>query len=68
LAACPDQLDRNQAISAMTIAEEVGRIPADADPEAYSSEFWTLVDSLADELGLSGADAVARASEPPGST
>ena len=59
-------LTRTQAVSAMTIAEEVGRIPADADPEAYSPEFWALIDSLADELGLSGPDAVARASEAPG--
>ena len=48
----------------MTIAEEVGRIPADAGPETYGPEFWTLVDSLAAELGLSGLDAVTRASEP----
>lgn len=60
------QLDRNQAISAMTIAEEVGRIPADCDPEVYDDAFWTRVDALADELGLSGPDAVARVSERPG--
>lgn len=59
------QLDRNQALTAMTIAEEVGRIPADAGPEAYSGKFWALIDSLADELGLTGPDAVTRASEPP---
>ena len=59
-------LTRDQAITAMSIAELVGQIPADADPEAYSDgRFWTLVDSWAAELGLPGADAVVRASEPP---
>ena len=52
----------------MTIAEEVGRIPADCDPEVYSPEFWTLVDSLANELGLTGPEAVSRASEAPAGT
>lgn len=60
------QLDRNQAVSAMTIAEEVGRIPADAGPAAYGNDFWNLINSLADELGLSGAGAPARVTEPPG--
>ena len=57
-------LSRDQAVTAMTIAEAVGRIPAGAGPDAYDTRFWTLVDSLAGELGLSGPDAVARASEP----
>jgi hypothetical protein len=56
---------RNQAITAMMIAEEVGRIPADADPEAYSDQFWSHMDVWAAELGLSGPDVVARASEAP---
>lgn len=55
---------RNQAITAMTIAEEVGRIPADSAPEAYTDTFWLLIDSLASELGLAGPDAVARVAEP----
>ncbi len=59
------RLSRDQAVTAMTIAEEVGRIPAAAGPEAYGPEFWALADSLASELGLSGPDAVARASEVP---
>lgn len=58
-------LTRDQAITAMRIAELVGQIPADAGPEAYSPRFWALVDAWAPELGLSGRDAVARASEPP---
>src|SRR5438093_1562945 len=59
------RLTRDQAVTAMTIAEEVGRIPADAGPEAYDTRFWALVDSLAAELGLAGPDAVTKASEPP---
>lgn len=63
---CPETLlNRNQAITAMTIAETVGRIPAGAGPEAYSSKFWLHIDGWAAELGLTGADAVARVSEPP---
>jgi hypothetical protein len=58
-------LDRNAAITAMTIAETVGRIPAHSGPEAYDDAFWLQVDSLAGELGLAGPVAVARASEPP---
>ena len=62
----PDRiLSRDQAISAMTIAETVGAIAPDADPGTYNSQFWTLVDSLAGELGLTGPDAIARVSEPP---
>ena len=59
------RLTRDQAVTAMTIAEEVGRVPAGAGPEAYDDKFWALIDSLAAELGLTGADAVARASESP---
>jgi hypothetical protein len=58
-------MDKNAAVTAMTIAEAVGRIDPAAGPEAYGDEFWTLVDSWAAELGLSGATAVVRASEPP---
>jgi hypothetical protein len=59
------RLTRDQAVTAMTIAEEVGRISAAAGPEAYDGKFWALIDSLAAELGLTGPDAVARASESP---
>lgn len=61
-------LTRVQANAAMLIAESVGQIPADAEPEAYSDTFWRHVDVLAAELGLSGPDAVVRASEAPGPT
>ena len=59
------RLTRNEAITAMTIAETVGRIPADALPEAYDSKLWLHIDGWAAELGLSGPHAVARVSEPP---
>jgi hypothetical protein len=58
-------LTRNQAITAMTIAEEAGQVPADCDPEVYDDGFWSRADAWAAELGLSGPDAVVRASEPP---
>jgi len=53
-------LDRNQAVTAMTIAETVGRgVRLSDDP------IWPHLDGWATELGLSGPDAVVRASEPP---
>ena len=58
-------LTRSQATTAMMLAQMVGRIPADAGPEAYDSRFWARADAWAAELGLSGPDAVARTSEPP---
>jgi hypothetical protein len=58
-------LTRNQAVTAMTIAETIGRIPADAGPEAWTGTLWRHLDGWAAELGLSGPDAVARASEAP---
>lgn len=58
-------LTRNQAISAMSIAEWVGQIPAHAGPEGYSEKFWLHIDGWAAELGLTGADAVAGVSESP---
>lgn len=58
-------LTQDQAEAAMSIAAEVGRIPTDAGPEAYSPAFWARMDRWAAELGLAGPDAVARASEPP---
>ncbi len=59
-------LTREQAEAAMTIAEEIGRIPANAGPEAWNPAWWVQVDAWAAELGLSGPDAVAWASESPG--
>src|SRR6266568_3830976 len=55
-------LDRNQAVTAMTIADIVGGrgVGLSEDP------IWPHLDNWAAELGLSGPDAVVRASEPPG--
>jgi len=54
-------LDRNQAITAMTIADMVGGtgVPRADDP------IWLHLDGWAAELGLTAPGAVARASEPP---
>jgi hypothetical protein len=57
-------LTRSQAEAAMAIAEEVGTIPAGADPEAYNDVVWDCINGWASRLGLSGRDAVARVSEP----
>jgi hypothetical protein len=59
------RLTRIEANAAMLIADAVGRIPADAGPEAYGDSFWSHVDVLAAELGLAGPDAVTKASELP---
>jgi hypothetical protein len=54
-------LDRNQATTAMVIANIVGGqgVGLSDDP------IWPHLDNWAAELGLSGPDAVVRASEPP---
>jgi hypothetical protein len=54
-------LDRNQATTAMVIANIVGGkgVGLSEDP------VWPFLDNWAAELGLSGPDAVVRASEPP---
>jgi hypothetical protein len=54
-------MDRNAAIAAMTLADlaaEGGAMGLSDDPR------WPTIDTLADELGLTGPDAVVRASEP----
>jgi hypothetical protein len=62
----PDRrLTRAQAEAAMSIAEAVGQMPSDCDPELYDDTFWTRVDAWAAELGLASADAVVQAIEPP---
>jgi hypothetical protein len=58
-------LTRDQAAAAMELAEAVGQMPADCDPSLYDDGFWSRADELADVLGMSGPDAVARASESP---
>lgn len=56
------KMTRNQATTAMIIADIVGgRGVGHAD-----DPIWPHLDNWAAELGLSGSDAVVRASEPPG--
>jgi hypothetical protein len=54
-------LTRNQATTAMVIANVVG----DKGVGLADDPIWPHLDGWAGELGLSGADAVARVSEPP---
>lgn len=54
------RLDRNQATTAMVLAETV------ATNELHSGHrLWPHIDQWAAELGLTGPAAVVRASEPP---
>ena len=53
-------LDRNAAITAMTLADTTaGRDLREAD------RLWPHIQGWAAELGLTGPDAIARASQPP---
>lgn len=60
-------LGRNQAITAMTIAETVATVHLEGTrrPIDFSHRMLSYVVSWAAELGLTGADALMRASEPP---
>jgi len=53
-------LDRNSAITAMLLADIAGKGDL---PEGH--RLWPHIDSWAAELGLTGPDAIARASQPP---
>jgi hypothetical protein len=53
------QLDRNQATTAMVIAETVAAKTANGGLY-HDDPTWTLIDALASELGLTGPAAVAR--------
>ena len=55
-------LDRNTAITAMTLAD----ITAQADLHE-GHRLWPFVQGWAEELGLTAPDAIARASQPPSS-
>ena len=57
-------LTHDQAQAAMGIAEAVGRIPADAGPEAWTANLWEHLDSQAAVLGLSGPSAVVQVTDP----
>jgi hypothetical protein len=53
-------LDRNTAITAMILADLAG------EPDLHEGHrLWPAVESWSAELGLSGADALTRASPPP---
>ncbi len=53
-------LDRNTAITAMTVAATVG------EADLYEGHrLWPFVQSWAAELGLTGPDVIARAAQPP---
>lgn len=52
-------LSRNQAVTAMTIAQTVGNGIEPGD------RLWPHIESWAAELGLSGPDAVVRCSDDP---
>jgi hypothetical protein len=53
-------LDRNTAITAMTLAD----IAAEKGVHE-GHRLWPHIQSWAEELGLTGSDAIARASQPP---
>jgi hypothetical protein len=57
-------LTQDQAEAAMGIAEEVGRIPVGAQPEAWTEGLWERVGTWAAAVGLSGPDAVVRVTDP----
>jgi hypothetical protein len=52
-------LDRNSAITAMTLADHVGEHGLNE-----RHHLWPFIQGWAAELGLTGSDAVKRASEP----
>ena len=54
-------VDRNTAITAMILADTVGEEDLHED-----HRLWPHVQSWAEELGLTGPEAVAAASQPPG--
>jgi hypothetical protein len=54
-------LDRNAAITAMTLAETT----AETDPHK-GHRLWPHIQSWAGELGLTAPDAITRISQPPG--
>jgi hypothetical protein len=57
-------LTQDQAEAAMSIAEEVGQIPVDAPPQAWTPGLWEHLDTCAAAIGLSGPDAVVRVTDP----
>lgn len=56
-------LDRNTAITAMTLGEIVARI-VDAGGIDSTDDRWTIIDAFAVELGITGPDALVRITDP----
>jgi hypothetical protein len=56
-------LDRNSAITAMILADSA----AEADLQE-GHRLWPFIQGWAAELGLTGSDAIAQASRPPGAS
>ena len=54
-------LDRNTAITAMTLADMAAK-----DDLHQGHRLWPHIQGWAAELGLTGPDAIARATQPPG--
>ena len=54
-------LDRNTAITAMTLADVAAK-----DDLHEGHRLWPHIQGWAAELGLTGPDAIARATQPPG--
>jgi hypothetical protein len=54
-------LDRNTAITAMILADTTGEHDI-----REGHRLWPHIQSWAEELGLTGHDAIAQASRPPG--
>ncbi len=56
-------MDRNTAITAMILADTA------AEEDLYEGHrLWPFIQGWAEEVGLTGPDAIARASQPPGDT
>lgn len=60
-------LSYDEAVTAMTLAEAVAQMQDEGLSRVvdYTHRLWACVDGWAAALGLSGPDAVVRASEPP---
>jgi hypothetical protein len=58
-------LTQGQAVTAMTIAEVLATHDVLRDPVMSSHRLWPFIDNWAQELGMSGPQAVAEASRSP---
>ncbi len=64
----PDRpLDRDQAVTGMTLAEAVASMQDEGRTAVvdHTHQLWPHIDGWASELGLTGPDAVVRASRSP---